>query len=497
MQIRFPAVILMLIALLAALIYVLHLLGLATPANEVYVRFCALGAFIAGFVLLGWHKARRRRFSWSGIFKNNTMIVITLSVLLASLFVHVRAGLFATGFFAAAVFLHFLYSRKFYPPVSFFYFVILYALLLFLGTAGTPKGFHFPDRTLCFYILPLSLCFFRLPKHTLVRIAELFFKTATVFLAICILYWWYNFLHLEANLWEWITGKMSFSAEMTGWEEQIKKINYSPDITDISDFPAYFFVNSWSYYFHPSFISLVLFFGLVTGFYLYHKKNVISAITKFELILYAVLCLFVIALMESRIGFVGFIFIIAATGLYYLKLKTRYFKTGLAIYLLLGCISLYLLNDTVSGFIDDEIRNAYRRIAVTYIHDNLWWGGGSFQEQAALEQQAESMKNTLPNELFPLADHPIHYVHNQFFGDMVQFGIWGLIALLTMLFAIIYYAVKKRSYLLQMTMSIIFLFMMIEEPLYALVGIVRFFAFLVFFTAISEAGTVKKDKLIT
>ncbi len=70
---------------------------------------------------------------------------------------------------------------------------------------------------------------------------------------------------------------------------------------------------------------------------------------------------------------------------------------------------------------------------------------------------------------------------------MVQYGIWGLLVLLMMLGAITYYAIKNRSYLLQMMTCVLILFMMIEEPLYVLDGIIPVLTFLVFFSAFSES----------
>ena len=494
---RFSTIILILTAFLGGLIYMLHLFDLVTPANEVYARYCALGLFVGGVAFLGLQKAKNHKFSWDDIYKNNTLIVVSLTALLASLFLVSKISFYAIAIFAAASLMHFLYTRKFYAPPKFFYFIFVYGLLMLFGTIGTQKGFRFPDATLSFYVLPLSLCFFRLSKETLLRIGEFFFKTAILFMAICVLYWWFNFLHLDANLAEWIADKTYYFADMPNWIEQAKRHHLSWESMlangETIAFSAYFFVTSWSYYYHPSFISLILFFGLITGFYLYHKKDDTPAITKFELILYIMLCFLVMILMESRIGPVGILFIVAATGLYYLKLKTKHFKTGLAVYLLLGCAALYVLHNTGSRYANDEIRDAYRRVAVSYIQDNFWWGSGYYQQRLVLEPVAEKMKDQLPDLVYPHVSNPIYYVHNQFLGNMVQFGIWGLIVLLAVLVAIAYYAIKNRSYLLQMMLCIMVLFMLIEEPLYAQAGIVRFFAFLVFFVAISEAG--KKAKI--
>lgn len=491
MIIRFPFVVLSLTALFGGIIYILHLFGLVTSANEVYARFTALGIFIASFAILGMQKARNRHFSWNDFYKNNTLIIISLSTLLTSLFLPNEVRFYAVGFFAVAGAMHFSYARKFYLPPKFYYAILAYALLLFFGTIGTPKGFRFPDKILSFYILPLVFCLFRLPQKTLLRIGALFFKMGIVFLALSLLYWWFNFLHIDADFSTWIGGKTSYTAQMLGWERQAqiygKAVGWAAGWENIAWHSAYYFVTSWSYLFHPSFVSLVLLGGLIIGFYLYYKKDVVQTITKYELLLYAGFCFLVETLMQSRIGLVYFLFIMAATGLYYLKLKTKYFKVGLAVYMLLGVASLHVMNDKVSGFVHDDIRDAYRRIAVSYIQKHFWWGSGYNQQILALEGEAESLKDNLPTVIYPHNLHPISYVHNQFLGNMVQYGIWGLLLLLLLLGTTMCYAVKNRSYLLQMFVGFMLLFMMIEEPLYILVGIIPTLTFLIFFAAINES----------
>jgi len=499
MTFRFPVVVLSFTALLGGLIYMLYLLGLVTSANEVYARICALSLFVASFLILGWQKAKYHRFSWDDIFKNNTLVIVVFTMLLTVMLIRPRTGFYFTGIFIGVAFLHFLCNRKFYPPPKFFYFVILYALLLFFGTIGTEKGFRFPNKILSFFLLPLAFCFFRLPQRTLLQIGAVFFRMGIVFLSLCLLYWWFNFLYLDADLTGWIGGKTAYSAQMTGWDEQAKTIDRALRGTvgweNISYFSAYFFVTSWSYFYHPSFVSFVLFFGLITGFYLYHKKNILPTITRFELILYIAFCFIVMLLMQSRIGIIGLLFIIAVTGLYYLKLKTNYFKIGLAVCLLLGSASFFVLNDKISGFTNDETRSAFRSVAISYIQQNFLWGSGYNQQHLALEKEAKKIKDSLPKTVYPNnSQGRITYVHNQFLGDMVQYGIWGLLALLLMLGTIMYYAVKNRSYLLQMMVCFLILFMMIEEPLYVLVGITPTLVFLIFFAAIGESTKKPKNK---
>ena len=493
MPIRFSAIILIFIALFGSAIYVFHLFGLVTAANEVYVRFIALGIFIAGFGFLGWQKARHHRFSWDDIYKNNTLIIATLTVLLTSLFLYQEISHYAIGIFVGASFVHFLYTRKFYPPNKLFYFVFLYALLLFFRTIGTEHGFHFPDRTLAFYVLPLAFCFFQLSKDTLLKIAEVFFKTTILFLAICVLYWWYNFLHLDANFIQWITEKTNHLAQMTGWETQATTHHSLENVVTrdtLIYYSGYFFVNSWSGFTHPTFVSIILFFGLIVGFYLYYKKNTFLSITKLDLALYIVLCFFVILLMQSRVGIVGFLIIICISSLYYLKYRTKFFKLGLLLLFVFGSTALYVTDLSESRFTTDETRDVLRQVSVSYIKENFWWGAGFRQERIVLQRQAEKMENVLADVPPHILD-TISYSHNQFLGDTVQFGIWGFIVLMAMLVAIALYAIRSRSYLLQMFLCSMFLIMLIDQPLYIQTGITRFMVFLVFFTAISEPESRK------
>ena len=472
MTFRFSAVVLSLTVLLGGLIYMLHLLGLVTAANEVYARFCALGLFVAGFLLLGWQKVKSHRFSWDDIYKNDTFIVFSLTTLLASLYLSSKLShsYYIIGVFAFAGLIHFFYTRKFYPPPTFFYLIFAYALLLFFGTIGTQKGFRFPSQTLSFYVLPLAYCCFCLSKKTLLQIGGFFYKTGIIFLSLCVLYWWFNFLHLNVNFVEWITGKTTYETQMIGWKNVI---NYH----------AYYFVNAWSYRYHPTQVSIVVLGGLITGFYLYYKKDEFPTISKWDLLIYTVFCLLIILLMQSRIGVVGFILIIGITGLYYLKLKTKYFKIALLAYFLLGGASLMVFGNKVSGFVNDDIRDAYRKIAISYIQEHFWWGSGFDEQRFVLEQQAEKIKDILPAMVYPnCVDCSITHVHNQFLGIMVQFGILGLIVLIAMLAAIAYYAIKNRSYLLLTFLGFMFFFMLIEEGEYILMLI-----FITFFTAINEA----------
>lgn len=480
MQNRFSVLVLTGGILASVIIYFLHLAGFVNVDNEIFIRYFSLGFFLLGVILLTLNEIRRFHIPFTSIKSNNTLIVIPFIILVIATIFHRQIGIYATGLFVFMTLIHVVINKKLYKLNRLYYFLFGYVFMLIIGTINTQKGFHFPELTYSFILIPLTSCFFSLTHETLLRILRLFLRGMAIYLIICVLYWWYNFLHLDTDLISWLTQKDSFVIWLPDWKNQIRLVG---GIT----FPAYLFVNSWSYYYHPSYISFVLFAGIIAGFYLYFKKNRHSYVSKFELILFIVLCLIVTLLMESRIGLVGCCFILAVSGLYYAKLKLKYFKYIVIIYIVLGSITLFYMQDSVEGFLDDKIRKTYTTLAIHYIEDSFWWGSGTQEQHIALEYQEELMKNTVPP-----VEKKIVYAHNQFIGDMVQFGIWGLIVLMVFLYSIIHYSIKERSYLLQMFISVTILFMMIEEPLYTQEGITRFTVFLVFFLAISDSKKERK-----
>jgi O-antigen ligase len=493
MHLRFPAIALIFATILGGTIYTLHLQGLVTAPNEVYARFAAIGLFLVSFLILVWQKVKKHRFSWDDFYKNDTLIIASFTLLLVSFFFIKDVSYYLVALFGVSCLARILYTRKFYVPPSFFYFIIAYALLMFLGTIGTSKGFHFPDRIISFFVLPLSFCFFYLPRKTLLQIGEVFFKAGIIALLISLLYWFYNFLHLDADFTKWVFGKTGYMAQMTGWESQAGGAflwELGPTKGIALHYSAYSFVNSWSYLFHPTTNSIVILSGLIVGFYLYYKKGELLTISKWDLLLYIIPCLLIIMLMQSRIGLAGFILIVGITGLYYLVLKTKYPKIALIIYFVIVGASLLLLGDKISGFAKDDIRSSYRKIAVSYIQENFWWGSGFNEQRLVLKQQAEKIKDILPENVYPHTSHPITHVHNQFLDDTVRYGILGFVVLIAMLLAIAYYAIKNRSYLLQVFLCFVLFFMWIESGEFMII-----LAFVLFFTAISESKKLKKNKI--
>jgi hypothetical protein len=305
-----------------------------------------------------------------------------------------------------------------------------------------------------------------------------------IYLVFCVIYWWYNFQYLDYGLIEWFSGKANFNvANLQGWIEQ----SY---LSNGTVYGAYFFVTSWAYYFHPSYISLVLFCGLILGVYLHLQNKLEPAINKSELIVYFVLLIFVVSLMQSRIGIVISALIFSTSSLYYLKTKSKNWKVLALFYILVFVLFIVIYNQTVYNFIFDETRLYYLTLGINYIKSHIWWGSGYDEQMIALKQQALLMKDSIPYD-----GNEIYYTHNQFVGNMVQFGILGLLSLLLLLFSIGKYAIQSRSYMMGQFLLILLLFMLIEEPLYGQKGFTIFTVFLGLFIKISESENQKKTSI--
>ena len=389
------------------------------------------------------------------LFSIDTFVLISLTLLLFLSVFKKEVGIYATGFFVLFALMSLFVREKFYTLNKVYLFIFLYAIFLMLGTIYTPKGFYFPEMTYTFNVLPLAFSFFRLKKQSLLLIIKIVFRIMAVYMAVSIVYWWFNLLVLNMSALEWITTKFP---------------------------PAYFYVGKWGHYSHPSYISLVLFSTLISGFYLNYKKDNAVTLSKFELITYIGLCLGFVLVMESRIGLVELVIIILISLLYYIRLKTPYLKQTLLVAVLVGVVILMAGENKFSRLIHDDVRKADFTLAINYIKEHPVVGAGYHQQRAALEYQDKKMADVTR----PADAPPITYTHNQFLGDMVQFGIPGLLPLLIMLGGLVWYAFKSRSYLLQLYMLIYLLFMLIEEPLYAQEGITRFMVFLCLFVHISE-----------
>lgn len=367
-----------------------------------------------------------------------------------------RPGIYATTVFLVISFLFLLVERKFYKMNRIHYVLLFYALFKVIGTIGTSKGFHFPEKYLSFFLVPLAFSCFHFSKTEMLQILRIFIRMMMIYMAFTILYWWYNVQYLEADIFTWLTSKTSYLGKS-----------------------AFEYSSGWSGYGHPSYVSLVLFAGFISLIYLVFNKKL--KFSGFELVVYSFLLLFSIGVMESRIGLVCFTMIIFLSLLYLAYLKKWHFKILLTIALLLVLAMVLILSDILSRFVFDEVRGTYYVYSIEYVKQNIWWGSGSLEQHFALQQIALQLQNEMPllwND---------SYVHNQFLGNMVEYGIWGFLILFVLLFFWFRHSFKTQDYLLQTFLCVILVFMMIEEPFSGQAGITRVVLFFCFFVAFNDS----------
>ncbi|MDR1544612.1 MAG: O-antigen ligase family protein [Prevotellaceae bacterium] len=469
----------------------LTLFGFAKIENERVMRFVSIavfGIFALGIALneANFHtKAQSNRKERKNSSANSAckylsslrettilLVTITFSALLLLSISTQNIGIYASGVFVGAAAFTLLCNGKIYKPAWCYYFLFFYAVFLMFGTIGTHKGFHFPEMTYSFYLLPISFTAFQFSEKTLLKIAHFFVRAIFIYLIISILYWWFNFQYLDVNFVDWATKKMHIPAHIADWTCQNK-------LSKDGLYPAFYFVSSWAYYFHPSYISLVLFCALISGIYLFFK----SKINKIELIFFILFLIFLEILIQSRIGLIGTFFIIIFSFFYYFRKKMKNIKIILPVLLIITICIFWFFNKNMQNYLQDNTRKTDYTLAINYIENHFWRGCGYYQQTEALREQEEIMKETLPK-----VPNGKYYVHNQLLGNMLQFGVWGGIVLVILILGIIFYAIKKRSFPLLAFILTIILFMQIEEPLYGQTGITQFCLFLTYFVAISQSG---------
>jgi len=420
--------------------------------NETIATNALQALFVLLFITLSFFEKKRKIKS---LFSIRSFLIFTLTGFLV-FSINQDMGIYATVVFLFASLFFVIKEKKFYKFNRIHYVLIGYAIFRVLGTIGTVHGFYFPDKYLSFFLVPLAFSCFHFEKATMLHILRVFIRMMMIYMAFTLLYWWYNIQFLNANILDWVTLKTNYFGKA-----------------------AYEWASGWSGYPHPSYVCLVLFSGLIAIIYMVYNKHL--GLTIFDLLIYSILLLFSIAVMESRIGFVCYVFIYVFSGLYLLYLKRWHFKLALGILMAFSSISIIAFKDLAYRFAFDNIRETFYIYSIEYIKSHPWWGSGSQEQYIALQQEAIKMQKQIPiiwNQ---------SYIHNQFLGNMVQYGVWGALILLILLAFWFGYSIRSRNFLLQLFLCVVVFYMMIEEPLTGQAGITRVVLFFSFFVAFNDS----------
>lgn len=446
---------------LAFIFYLSRSTNFVNPGNVSILSYIFKISFLVASVSITLVELYKKHNQNEALFSLKNLLIVSLIGSLVLTIFYRRVGIYGSGVFVGCTLLYFIIKRKLFSLNKVYFFIFGFAFFRFMGTIGSNKGFYFPDYTLSFYVIPLSYCFFNFSKETFITIMKVLFRIIFVYITISLCYWFFNISYIKIPIYEWITSKIGVG------------------IT-----PAFDYIGKWSGYSHPSYISLVLFSTLIIGFYLLYK----SVITKFELIIFIASNISLELILESRIGLVGVLFIVTVSILYYAKLKTQIFTRILLFIFILGVAGTFLGYNKLDSFVTDVNRKTDYTLAINYIKDNLWWGAGTMGQEKALIFQEQKMLDVLPS-----AHNKKTYVHNTFLGEMVQYGLWGLLVMAILLGALAVSAYKSRNYLYQVFLMVFILFMLIEEPLYVQEGITYFMVYLTFFIGVADTSKTRKS----
>lgn len=420
-------------------------------------------AFTIGFVVLGAVELGGKGNDWRRLFSVRGALIFSLiSSLVFSVF-HFMIGAYFSGLFVLSALLYLYKNRQLYAINTIYIPLFCFATLRIIGVIFSEAPIGAIDKTISFFVLPLSYSFFRLQNATLLRILKLFFRSLGVYMTVSFAFWFCNLYLLGISPIEWIAmGKV--------------------ELFGSSGFNC---VVGWCGYSHPSYISLILLPAMLSGFFLWYNKEVRC----FEVSIFVIGVLLIELAMASRIGVIATFFLITLSLLYYTYLKKRrYLKYCLTTAMLLVATIFVVGGEKITEQIKDQRRSIDRRLAMDYISNHFWWGIGTGRQDIALEQGEKKLADTLPKREVIL---PKTFTHNQYLGDMVQFGIWGLVGLTAILLTLGVYAFRQQDYLLQTFLAFYMLFMTIDEPLYVQEGITRFLVLLTFFVALTHSNRQK------
>jgi len=140
--------------------------------------------------------------------------------------------------------------------------------------------------------------------------------------------------------------------------------------------------------------------------------------------------------------------------------------------LFLGVL-FHLFPNIDDRFVDHE-RAALRKTAISVIKEKpvLGWGTGYVTPLIQDEERAHSLGIETP--------YDFNQFHNQYFEDMVQFGVFGILILLVLLGWILWVGISEKNFLLLSFLAIYILFFWTESVLFVAKGVTPFTFWLCF-----------------
>ena len=241
----------------------------------------------------------------------------------------------------------------------------------------------------------------------------------------------------------------------------------------------------WPAHWHPPQLSAILLMAVPAALYLRFQDE--KQISLIEMLLGVLLPVVFTLLSGARIGMIIVPVLLGLGYLFYCKFKPA-LKWGLVV---AGIVALCVLFPKVIDQFSDPIRVDLRKTAISAIKEKpvFGWGTGYVEPLILSEERAHSLGIETP--------HLFNQFHNQYLEDMVQFGIPGIIILLTLFGCMLWIGIRKKNYLLLSLLAIYMLFCWTESALYVAKGIIPFAFWLCFLMTATFSGsdTLRQEKL--
>ncbi|GHT11789.1 hypothetical protein AGMMS4956_05360 [Bacteroidia bacterium] len=211
------------------------------------------------------------------------------------------------------------------------------------------------------------------------------------------------------------------------------------------------------WFWHPSFVSMILVFVMPLAFYLRFNKGIPP------LLLWAaiLLTLPLIYFTGARIGIVVSLLLLMFAFIFYIK---RFLNTErVAIVLLTVALALVSIHLSHNVF-NDPIRKDLRALGIKAIAEHPVVGSGVYAMEGYIQSAEFTAKHNLPA-------YPFNHFHCTPIDEVVQFGAVGGIISAAFLICIFILAWRKKDFLLLALLVIYLPFILVESPFHTVKGI--------------------------
>lgn len=317
--------------------------------------------------------------------------------------------------------------------------LLCYGLLQFVGLLWTPDmkiGLETVQTQAPFVLLPIVSMLFRPNRGEVKRFILTTLELLLLILVVCGVAYIITIAQTGNNFFDFLTIDKSF-------------------LLDRSDLFSYHLIQRWAQWIQPTYMSWVFLMILAMSYTLLRQKEVAKSFW-ISWGVYALLLFYFIFANQSRYGiiciplFFGFIIIYEA----YRRWGKRA-KIWLAGLVVLGGIAAAVILNSNSTFFSDEARSEMLELGLSSINEHPITGRGTGGER----------------ELLRGVSSEYIYLHNDYLSAYVNHGVFGFVALLSLLITYAVGVYKERNAILAAFMTFTLLLMALDSIMISLPGV--------------------------